>query len=49
MIRKQFYFTPEQIAKIKRLAVAWECSESEVIRRALRQYLGLPPKEVTKR
>ena len=39
MVRKQLYLTPAQVAKVQRLAVAWQCSESEVIRIAIRRYL----------
>jgi hypothetical protein len=35
MIRKQFYIAPEQQRKLRALAKRWQCTEAEVVRRAL--------------
>ncbi len=41
-LRKQVcYFYPDEKESIKREAVDKECSEAEVVRRAVRRYLGL--------
>ena len=37
MIRKQIYITPEDDARLKRLARERGCAEAEVVREALRQ------------
>lgn len=35
MIRKQLYVAAEHQRKLQRLAAQWQCSEAEVVRRAL--------------
>jgi hypothetical protein len=40
---RQFRFLPEELAALKQRAEADGLSEAEVMRKALRAYLGLPP------
>lgn len=37
MVRKQVYIEPEQEQKLRRLAAEWDCTEAQVVRKALDQ------------
>lgn len=39
--RKGFYLLPDEVAAVRRAAFERECSESELVREAIRAYLGL--------
>lgn len=45
MIRKQFSIAPEQQQKLRALAKRWQCTEAEVVRRALAQLSEPEPED----
>jgi hypothetical protein len=43
LIPRYFYLRPDEFAALKQRAEQDETSHSEIVRQALRAYLGLPP------
>ncbi len=45
LIKKTFWFHPDEVERLRRAAYEGEVSQAELVREAVRQYFGMEPAE----